>query len=251
MSESDPKGISVETEPISINAGPQRISAAFLARAESPVDDLIEPIDFTLADTQIGSALGVTTLPHLRELEVNGPHKVTGVSDTVSRRRVFICRPTRPTEEAPCAEKIVRHLATTAFRRPVSGDEVQGAARLLRPGAQEGRLRKRRSRGAAGHARKPAVHLPSRARAGRREAGADLSHRGYRSGVAAVLLPVVDGARQGAGRCRDEEAAAVARRARRAGQAHAGRTRAPRRWRRVLPRCGCACRISTRFIPTR
>ena len=126
MSESDPKGISIETEPIFVKAGPQRVSAAFIARSESPVDDLIAPIDYTLADTQIGSALGITTLPHLRELEINGPHKVTGVSDTVSRRRVFICRPTTPAEEAPCAEKIVRQLATTAFRRPVSGDEVKG-----------------------------------------------------------------------------------------------------------------------------
>ena len=138
MSESDPKGISIETEPISVQAGPQRISAAFLARAESPVDDLIAPIDYTLADTQIGSALGITTLPHLRELEVNGPHKVTGVSDTVSRRRVFICRPTAASEEAACAEKIIRHLATTAFRRPVSGDEVKGLIGFYERGREQG-----------------------------------------------------------------------------------------------------------------
>ena len=138
MSESDPKGINIETEPIFIKAGPQRISAAFLARAESPVDDLIKPIDFTLADTQIGSALGVTTLPHLRELEINGPHKVTGVSDTVSRRRVFICRPTSPNEESVCAEKIVRHLATTAFRRPVGGDEVKGLVNFYQNGRTGG-----------------------------------------------------------------------------------------------------------------
>jgi hypothetical protein len=138
MSESDPKGISIETEPIFIHAGPQRISAAFIARAESPVDDLIAPIDYTLADTQIGSALGITTLPHLRELEVNGPHKVTGVSDTVSRRRVFICRPTAASEEAACAEKIIRHLATSAFRRPVSGDEVKGLLGFYDRGREKG-----------------------------------------------------------------------------------------------------------------
>ena len=78
---------------------PQRVSAAFIARSESPVDDLMAPVDYTLADTQIGSALGITTLPHLRELAITGPHKVTGVSDTVSRRRVFLCRPTSPAEE--------------------------------------------------------------------------------------------------------------------------------------------------------
>jgi hypothetical protein len=138
MSEADPQGISIQTEPIFVSAGPQRVSAAFIAQAESPVDDLIKPIDYTLADTQIGSALGVTTLPHLRELEINGPHRVTGVSDTVSRRRVFICRPTTPAEEAPCAERIVRHLASTAFRRPVTGDEVKGLLGFYETGRKEG-----------------------------------------------------------------------------------------------------------------
>ena len=138
MSEADPQGISIQTEPLFVSAGPQRVSAAFIARGESPVDDLIKPIDYTLADTQIGSALGVTTLPHLRELEINGPHRVTGVSDSVSRRRVFICRPTTPAEEAPCAERIVRHLASTAFRRPVTGDEVKGLLGFWENGRKEG-----------------------------------------------------------------------------------------------------------------
>jgi hypothetical protein len=138
MSEADPQGINVVSEPIFVKAGPQRVSAAFIQRWESPPDDLLKPIDYTLADTQIGSSLGVTTVPHLRELEINGPHKVTGVSDTVSRRRVFICRPTTPAEEAPCAERIVRHLASTAFRRPVSGDEVKGLLGFYDQGRKEG-----------------------------------------------------------------------------------------------------------------
>jgi hypothetical protein len=138
MSEADPKGINVETEPIFVKAGPQRVSAAFIARSESPVDDLMAPVDYTLADTQIGSALGITTLPHLRELAIMGPHKVTGVSDTVSRRRVFVCRPTAPAEEAPCAERIIRNLANYAYRRPVSGDEVQGLMRFYQDGRKQG-----------------------------------------------------------------------------------------------------------------
>ncbi|HXG90716.1 MAG TPA: DUF1592 domain-containing protein [Vicinamibacterales bacterium] len=137
LSEADPKGISLETPAISVKAGPQRVSAAFLARAESPVDDLLAPVDYTLADTQIGSSLGITTLPHLRELAITGPSKVTGVSDTISRRRVFVCRPTTVAEEAPCAEKIVRTLANQAFRRPVNGDELQGLMNFYQTGRKE------------------------------------------------------------------------------------------------------------------
>jgi hypothetical protein len=137
MSEADPKGINVETGPIFVKAGPQRVSAAFIQRSMSPVDDLMAPVDYTLADTQIGSALGITTLPHLRELAITGPHTITGVSDTVSRRRVFLCRPTTPAEEAPCAERIVRQLASQAFRRPVSGDEVRGLLDFYQTGRME------------------------------------------------------------------------------------------------------------------
>src|SRR5690606_14190509 len=138
MSEADPKGINVETDLIFVPAGPQRVTAAFIQRWESPADDLIAPIEYTLADTQIGSALGVTTVPHLRELEINGPHKVTGVSDSVSRRRVFICRPTSPAEEAGCAEKIVRNLAGIAFRRPATGDEGRGLLNFYEAGRKNG-----------------------------------------------------------------------------------------------------------------
>jgi Protein of unknown function (DUF1587)/Protein of unknown function (DUF1595) len=138
ISEADPKGISLETAPIMVKAGPQRVAAAFLARSESPVDDLLAPVDYTLADTQIGAAMGVTTLPHLRELAIAGPLKVTGVSETVSRRRVFTCRPTAPAEEMPCAEKILRSLANEAYRRPVSGDEMQGLLGFFETGRKEG-----------------------------------------------------------------------------------------------------------------
>ena len=67
--------------------------AAFLKRYEGEVDDLIRPIDHTLADGQIGIGYGVTTMPHLQRLSILGPYEVTGVSDTPTRQRVFTCRP--------------------------------------------------------------------------------------------------------------------------------------------------------------
>jgi mono/diheme cytochrome c family protein len=109
--------LTLRTPPIHVAAGPQRVTAAFIQRFEGPVNDLIAPIDHTLADTQIGVAYGVTTLPHLKDLAIAGPQRVTGVSDTVSRRKIFVCRPTAPDEERPCATRIVDALATGAFRR--------------------------------------------------------------------------------------------------------------------------------------
>ena len=41
-----------------------------------------------------------------------------------SRAKIFVCQPKAETEERPCAERIARHLATQAFRRPVTDADV-------------------------------------------------------------------------------------------------------------------------------
>jgi hypothetical protein len=112
MSESDPNGMNLVTPKIHVKAGPQRVAAAFISRFDAPVDDLIAPIEHTLADTQIGAGFGVTALPHLREFAVTGPIAVTGISQSPSRQRIFSCRPTAASEEAPCATAIVKRLAS-------------------------------------------------------------------------------------------------------------------------------------------
>ena len=86
--------MSLKTPPIHIKAGVHRVTAAFIQRFEGPVNDLIAPIDHTLADTQIGVAVGITTLPHVKDFSIVGPYNVTGISDTASRRKIFTCRPT-------------------------------------------------------------------------------------------------------------------------------------------------------------
>ena len=134
MSEADPNGMNLMTPPIAIKAGPQRVSAAFLQRFEGPVDDLLAPIEQTLADTQIGSAIGVSTLPHLRDMSILGPHKVTGVSDTPTRRRIFTCRPLSADDELPCATKILSSLATQAYRRKVTDADLAGLLRFYSEG---------------------------------------------------------------------------------------------------------------------
>ena len=134
MSEADPSGMNLITPPVPIKAGPQRVAAAFLQRFEGPVDDLLAPIEQTLADTQIGSAVGVSTLPHLRDMSILGPHKVTGLSDTPTRRRIFICRPLSADEELPCATKILSTLAMRAYRRTLQDADVTGLLRFYKEG---------------------------------------------------------------------------------------------------------------------
>jgi cytochrome c553 len=125
MDEHDPNGMNITTPRIHVKAGPQHVTAAFIARYEGPVDDLVAPIDYTLADTEVGDAVGITTLPHLRDFSITGPFIVTGVSDTPSRRKVFVCRPLSAADDIPCARRIVSHLASQAYRRTPSGEDVE------------------------------------------------------------------------------------------------------------------------------
>ena len=138
MMESEPSGLNIRTDSIYVTAGPKRVTAAFIKQFEGEVDDLIRPIDHTLADGQIGIGYGVTTQQHLQRLTILGPFEVTGVSDNPTRRAVFTCRPTAPAEARPCAEMIVGNLAGDAYRRPIKEADVSALMDFYDEGAQEG-----------------------------------------------------------------------------------------------------------------
>jgi len=137
-SQADPNGLTIKTNPIPVRAGPQRIAAAFLRTFDGPVNDNIAPIGHSIADTQIGSEQGITNMPHLSDLIVTGPYNPTGVSDTPSRRRIFSCRPTSPSEARPCAEKIVTRLGSEAYRRPLAPNDVKALMAFYDEGAGDG-----------------------------------------------------------------------------------------------------------------
>jgi hypothetical protein len=125
MSETDKTGLNLLTPRIFVKAGPQHIAAAFIQKFDGVVDDLMAPIDYTLADTEYGDNAGIYVLPHVRDFSITGPLRVTGVSETPSRHRIFTCRPLSPSDEIPCARKIVQDLASEAYRRPTSGEDVE------------------------------------------------------------------------------------------------------------------------------
>ena len=139
LSYADAWGISMRTEPVAVRAGPRRVTAAFLKSAEGPVEDLMSPHEWSIADRHTGMAgYGLTLLPHLRHLVVAGPNAVTGVSDHPVRNRIFTCRPTVPAEQRPCAEEIISRLAGVAYRRPLTERDVHGLMRFYEEGVRDG-----------------------------------------------------------------------------------------------------------------
>jgi hypothetical protein len=138
MTTSDPDGVNLRTEPIAIAAGPHRVSAAFIRRLEGPVQDLIAPLEWSLASTSIADAYGFTTLPHLRDVAITGPFEITGVSATPSRERIFSCQPATEPRQVVCAREILSRLGTQAFRRRIAERDLNGLMALYKQGAATG-----------------------------------------------------------------------------------------------------------------
>ena len=115
--------VPVRTEPIFVRGGQRRLSAAFVKVIDGPYEDRFRPTAWSSAGTA-GRTYGTTGLTHLAELWITGPENATGMSETESRRKIFTCRPTSVAEARPCAESILARLATQAFRRPVSAEDV-------------------------------------------------------------------------------------------------------------------------------
>jgi len=138
MHVSDPNGVEMRTDPVFVRSGNHRVTAAFLKYAEGPVQDLISPHDWSLASTAIAGTYGLLALPHLRDLVIGGPFNPTGVSETASRRAIFTCRPTEPSEETACATEIISRLGQKAFRRPLVDEDMTALMAFFRTGAEEG-----------------------------------------------------------------------------------------------------------------
>ena len=143
-------GRGVRSAPIRVRAGEHRVAAAFVRRLDGPYEDLIRPHDWSYAGGGAGGP-GITTLPHLRDLTIKGPYKITGISETTSRQKIFICRPTVAGEERPCARRVLSRLGGAAYRRPLTSSEIDrlmpfyetgaSADAAGRPGGFEGGIR--------------------------------------------------------------------------------------------------------------
>jgi hypothetical protein len=108
---------------VRVQAGPQTIGVAFLQKSHAANEDLVRrPVSSTY-DVFIGMQYGYTTAPHVSRVIITGPYDPTGLGDTPSRRRVFVCQPKSAADEAPCARQILTTLVRRAYRRaPVEAD---------------------------------------------------------------------------------------------------------------------------------
>ena len=119
-----------------VTAGMHIVGVAFVKKNYAPVEDIF-------SSTRLRSSISVldvsrSTVPHISSVAIGGPYKVTGVSDTASRRQIFTCRPTRADTEAKCAEQILSTLSRLAFRRPATPEDLAVVMGFYKEGRAKG-----------------------------------------------------------------------------------------------------------------
>jgi mono/diheme cytochrome c family protein len=77
-------------------------------------------------------------LPKLRTVSIDGPYNVRGVSEGLSRDRLFVCHPGGNVDETGCAAKILTSLALRAYRRPVTAADIEAPMSFYKRARQSG-----------------------------------------------------------------------------------------------------------------
>jgi hypothetical protein len=114
---------------VKVKAGAHQLGVTFVERSFAESDSPLQPI---------AELPEMERVPNIPGLDISGPFNVTGLSETESRRRIFICHPAAAAEEAPCARRILAHLAEEAFRRPVSDEDMHAPMAFYEVGRQSG-----------------------------------------------------------------------------------------------------------------
>jgi Protein of unknown function (DUF1592)/Protein of unknown function (DUF1588)/Protein of unknown function (DUF1587)/Protein of unknown function (DUF1585)/Protein of unknown function (DUF1595) len=107
--------------PIHITAGPHEVAFTWSERT---------PEEQNAWEPSVRASLephNPSGMPRIETTVIEGPRNPTGISDTPTRARLFVCRPASTTEESACAEKIVSTLEHRAFRRPITSQDIAPA----------------------------------------------------------------------------------------------------------------------------
>jgi mono/diheme cytochrome c family protein len=107
---------------IPLSAGPHDISIAFVYRGALQGSTRLQQFIRSSQDN-----LDATGHPHIETLTITGPFKPTGMGQTPSRKRIFVCHPEKPADEPACARTILSQLAHRAYRGTETPQDVDRA----------------------------------------------------------------------------------------------------------------------------
>src|SRR5262245_4388478 len=96
-------------------AGQHQLAVTFLQRSFAESDERIRTVALEGGQERIQAA---------HALQIRGPLTVTGMGESVSRKKIFVCRPISTADETACARRIIGNFARRAFRRPVTDEDL-------------------------------------------------------------------------------------------------------------------------------
>jgi mono/diheme cytochrome c family protein len=111
---------------IHVTAGLHEVGFTFIDRPTQE-QNVWQP---TLRDSQ--EAHNPSGLPRLRNAIIEGPYGTPSLSESPSRKMLFVCTPASAAAEAPCAERILSNVARRAFRRPVTKADLEAPLAIYR-----------------------------------------------------------------------------------------------------------------------
>ncbi|MGK0296482.1 MAG: cytochrome c5 [Gammaproteobacteria bacterium] len=109
-------------------AGSHLVSASFINETTKPTG--MKKPEMTLLD--IGSYKGGDAT--VASVTITGPRNATGPGLTASRQKIFICSPESQDEQDTCAQEILSTLARSAYRRPVTNEDMNELMALFQTG---------------------------------------------------------------------------------------------------------------------
>ena len=113
-------------------AGQRLVAVTFLSKDTVPEGVFQPPLtQFQLVQYKGGN-------PYIDNVVISGPYDVTGVAETPSRHKIFVCRPKGVLEEEACARKILSTLARRAYRRPATDKDVGTLLQVYKAGRSDG-----------------------------------------------------------------------------------------------------------------
>ena len=105
-----------------MKAGPHTLGVTFVRKPPAGADDI-----WNVFATNSG----------VQSVAITGPLTPSGLGDTPSRRRIFVCRPVEG-DDVGCARRILRTIARRAFRQPLTDEDLRMLGGFYETGRQNG-----------------------------------------------------------------------------------------------------------------
>ena len=105
---------------VPVKAGPHQVTATFFKKTSALLETERQPYH-----VHFNMDRHPRIQPAVYTITVLGPYDPTGPGDTPSRRRIFVCQPEQPSQEADCAKRILSTLMRRAYRRPVTDAHLE------------------------------------------------------------------------------------------------------------------------------